>query len=259
MRILTAFFLTLLLFFGASCRVQKATGINYLENVTDTTTSLAAAPPETLIQKGDLLSVRVYSMSINPLTDAPYNLPEAGAASGSGTIAPVSGFLVDQKGNIEYPRIGTLQAEGLTKEGLADLIKARLQGQLNQPSVIVRFLNYRVTVLGEVRSPGTYTVPTDRVNVLEALGLAGDITEFGNRASVKVLRESNGRREIATLNLSSANVFSSPYYYLQQNDKVIVEQTGRRLRQQEQQNIAQQIGIGTAIITALALILNFIK
>ena len=196
-------------------------------------------------------------MSINPATDIPYNLPEQVVAGGSGTTT--AGFLVDQKGNIEYPRIGTIHAEGLTKEQLSETIKDKLKEQLTEPSVIVRFVNYKITVLGEVRSPGTFTLPTDKITILEALGLAGDITDFGRRSTVKILRENNNQREIGTINLTSKELFTSPFYHLQQNDVVFVEQESRKIRQQEQQNLAQQIGIATSIITAIALILNFIK
>jgi polysaccharide biosynthesis/export protein len=257
MRIFTCLFLAGIICLATSCRVQKRTFSNYLENVADTTLPIQQNIPAPLIQKNDILSIRVYSMSINPATDIPYNLPEQAVAGGSGTTT--AGFLVDQNGNIEYPRIGTLHVEGLTKEQLSDAIKEKLKEQLTQPSVIIRFVNYKITVLGEVRSPGTFTLPTDKVTILEALGLAGDITDFGKRASVKILRENNNQREIGTVNLTSKELFTSPFYHLQQNDVVFVEQESRKVRQQEQQNLAQQIGIATSIITAIALILNFIK
>jgi polysaccharide export outer membrane protein len=242
-----------------SCRTQKQTGLNYLENMRDTTMAAAFALQEPVIQKGDILSIRVFSMSIDPRTDIPYNLPEAAASSAGTTGAITGGFLVDQNGNIEYPRLGLLRVEGLTREQLSDLIKNKLKDQLNQPSVTVRFVNYRVTVLGEVRNPGTYTVPYERVSILEALGLAGDITEFGRRNTVKIKREFNGQLTIGTIDLTSKDMFSSPYFRLQQNDVVMVEQSGKRQRQQEQQNLAQQVGIATGIITTIALILNLIK
>ena len=208
-----------------------------------------------VIQKGDLLTIRVYSASsgIEPRADAPYNLPEQGSVGGT------AGFLVDQDGNIDYPQLGRMTVEGLTREQLAEMIRLRLQDNLKQPFVIVRFLNYKITILGEVRSPGTFTLPTERVTILEALGLAGDITEFGQKNSVKVVREINGRREIGTLDLTSKDMFNSPYYRLQQNDVVFVEQTRRKITQQEQQVLAQQIGLASSIITAIALILNFLK
>jgi polysaccharide biosynthesis/export protein len=257
MRIFTCLLLAGIICLATSCRVQKRTFSNYLENVADTTLPIQQNIPAPLIQKNDILSIKVYSMSINPATDIPYNLPEQAVAGGSGTTT--AGFLVDQNGNIEYPRIGTLHVEGLTKEQLSDAIKEKLKEQLTQPSVIIRFVNYKITVLGEVRSPGTFTLPTDKVTILEALGLAGDITDFGKRASVKILRENNNQREIGTVNLTSKELFTSPFYHLQQNDVVFVEQESRKVRQQEQQNLAQQIGIATSIITAIALILNFIK
>jgi polysaccharide biosynthesis/export protein len=257
MRIFTGLFIAVIICLASSCRVQKRTFSNYLENVADTTIPIQNNIPDPLIQKNDILSIRVYSMSINPATDIPYNLPEQAVAGGSGTTT--AGFLVDQNGNIEYPRLGTIHAEGLNKEQLSNAIKEKLKDQLTQPSVMVRFVNYKITVLGEVRSPGTFTLPTDKVTILEALGLAGDITDFGKRASVKILRENNNQREIGTVNLTSKELFTSPFYHLQQNDVVFVEQESRKIRQQEQQNLAQQIGIATSIITAIALILNFIK
>lgn len=257
MRIFNLLLFSVVLIWNVSCRTQKATIDNYLQHLADTTTAISDTAANPTIQNGDILSIRVYSMSINPATDIPYNLPEQTVAGSSSTTT--SGFLVDENGNLEYPRLGTIHAQGLTKEELAETIKKKLEGQLTQPSVIVRFVNYKVTVLGEVRTPGTFPVSTERITILEALGLAGDITEFGKKTNLKVLRENNGKREIGTIDLTSKEMFTSPYYRLQQNDVVFVEQTGRRIRQQEQQNLAQQIGIATSIITAVALILNFIK
>jgi polysaccharide export outer membrane protein len=240
----------------ASCTTPKQTGINYLEQVNDTSIKGMPTVQEPVIQRNDLLAITVYSASINPVIDAPYNLPQQPGTGG--TNAP-SGFLVDASGNIEYPRLGTIKAEGLTKSELANQIKLKLQGQLTSPSVIIRFINYKVTVLGEVRVPGTYTVPAERVTIFEALGLAGDVTEFGRRNNVKVYRENNGQRDIVTLDLTDKSMFNSPFYVLQQNDIVFVEQNTERSRQRNQQNTAQQVGIITGIITTIALILNFIK
>src|SRR6478609_5369773 len=143
MRIFTCLFLAGIICLATSCRVQKRTFSNYLENVADTTLPIQQNIPDPLIQKNDILSIRVYSMSINPATDIHYNLPEQAVAGGSGTST--AGFLVDQNGNIEYPRLGTIHAEGLTKEQLSNDIKEKLKDQLTQPSVIVRFVNHRIT------------------------------------------------------------------------------------------------------------------
>ncbi len=248
--IVSALFILLM----ASCSVQKRSSVNYLENVSDTSITGLMMPPEPVIRKNDLLSIVVYSSSINPLVDAPYNLPATVAGAGS-----QAGFLVDANGNIEYPRLGMIKVEGLSKSALENLIKTKLEGQLNNPTVVIRFLNYRITILGEVNTPGTFNVPTERINILEALGLAGDVTEFGKRNTIKVLRDFEGRREMATIDLTKGAFFNSPYFQLQQNDVVFVEQTPEKLKQRSQQNVAQQIGIASSIITAIALILNFIK
>jgi polysaccharide biosynthesis/export protein len=252
------FLFSIFLAFLASCRTQKETVKNYLERNNDTTGIGLAMLAEPLIQKNDLLSIKVYSLTADPLIDAMYNLPEQTVA-GSNNTSATAGFLVDPNGNIEYPRLGTIHVEGLKKNELAQLIKGKLDSILKQPSVIVRFLNYRVTVLGEVRSPGTYTIPSESVTIFEALGLAGDVTEFGDKATVKVKRETNGQVAIQKIDLTAQNLFSSPYYRLHQNDVVFVEQSRRREQLQQQQNIAQQVGIATGIITAVALIINIIR
>lgn len=249
---------------ATSCTSQKKLRNNYLENLRDTTGKDVAMVAQPVVQKGDLLSIRVYSKAhgVDLSVDAPYNLTEQ--TSVGGTAA--SGFLVDQNGNIEYPALGVVHVEGLTREEVTVLIKSKLtdsadplKSQLTNPSVIVRFLNYRITVLGEVKAPGTYTLPTERVTILEALGLAGDVTEFGKKSTVKVIRETNGQREIGTIDLTSGEMFDSRYYRLQQNDIVMVEQTQKKIKQQEQQAVAQQIGLASSIITAIALIITIIR
>jgi polysaccharide export outer membrane protein len=149
-----------------------------------------------------------------------------------------------------------IHVEGRTKSELEGLVKSKLQGQLTNPSVIVRFLNFRITVLGEVGSPGVLSIPTERLSILEAVGMAGGITEFGKIKEVKILRENNGVRQLGTLDLTSKNIFESPYYQLQQNDVVLVDQNRNRLRQVEQNRISQQIGFGLSIITSIAVLYN---
>ena len=252
-------FVAIIIFSSCTAQRHRATGINYLENAKDTSGKEALNMQQPLIQKGDLLSIKIFSKAngLDSKADAPYNLQETGISSGSNSTA--SGFLVDQNGNIEYPQLGVLHLEGLTREQVADLIKSKVDTSLSQPSVIVRFLNFKISVLGEVKSPGTFSLPTERVTILDALGLSGDITDFGKKNNVMVVRENNGQIERGRIDLTSSSMFSSPYYRLQQNDVVLVESNGRRLRQQERQDLAQQIGITTSIITAIALILNFIR
>jgi len=130
---------------------------------------------------------------------------------------------------------------------------------LTDPSVIIRFLNFRIMVIGEVGAPGVLNIPTERLTLLDALGMAGDITEFGKKKEVKVLREYNGVRKMGIVDVTTEKMFESPYYQLQQNDVVLVEQTRYKVRQTEQQRITQQIGFATGIITTAALLITLFK
>jgi polysaccharide export outer membrane protein len=143
----------------------------------------------------------------------------------------------------------------LKKSELEEAVKAKLAGQLTSPTVIVRFMNFRITMLGEVGSPSVLSIPTERLTVLEAIGMAGGVTEFGTIKNVKVLREVNGERKLGVLDLTSKEIFSSPYYQLQQNDVILVDQTRYKLRQTEQQRVTQQIGFATGIISTVALLI----
>ena len=150
----------------------------------DTTSKKDYYIAEPVIQKNDRLTVQIYSASLQPEIDLLYNQQIAGGVSGSGTGGSQQaqssyGYLVDQKGNLELPRIGVLHAEGLTKEQLANNIKEKLKGQLENPTVIIQFTNFRIIVIGEVGAPGVHTVPVENLTLLEALAMAGDITEFG--------------------------------------------------------------------------------
>lgn len=260
MRVLSLCFFAIA-FFAFSCTIQKPVANNYLQNAKDTSGKSMANIQIPVVQKGDLLSIKVFSNAngLKPEADAPYNLQEASAGTGTGGGSAAGSFMVDQNGNIEYPQLGTLHIEGLTREQVADLIKARVDSLLTNPSVIVRFQNFKISVLGEVNHPGSFTLPTERVTILEALGLSGDVTDFGRKNNVMVVRENNGQIERGRIDLTTDSMFVSPYYRLQQNDVVFVESNGKRLKQQQRQETAQQIGIATSVITAIALILNFIK
>jgi polysaccharide biosynthesis/export protein len=243
----------------ASCRPQRAV-YNYLEDVTDTSFKKGVYIAESVIQKNDLLSITISSASLDPKVDALYNVGNQGAGGFGGQNAggQMGGYLVDVNGFIDIPRIGKIRAEGLKKGELEETIKTKLEGQLAQPSVIVRFLNFRITVLGEVGGGGVLNIPTERLTILEAIGMAGGVTEFGQIKNVKVLRENNGVRQLGILDLTSQEIFESPYYQLQQNDIILVDQTRYKLRQTEQQRVTQQIGFVTGIISTVAIIVTLL-
>jgi polysaccharide export outer membrane protein len=245
----------------SSCRTQKIV-YNYLEDLKDTTAKKEFYISEPFIQKNDLLSVQIYSSSLDPTVDQLYNLGMGiqGGSSGSQQSAAITyGYLVDQKGNIELPRLGIIHSEGLTKEQLGDTIKSKLKGQLNDPTVIIRFLNFRIIVMGEVGSPGVKTVPVENLTLLEALAMAGDITLYGKKKEVKILRENSGKRQLGIVDVTSTSMFESPYYQLQQNDVILVEQTKYKIATTEQSRISQQLGFALSIITSIALLYNIFK
>ncbi len=190
-------------------------------------TAIPAPTPPT-IQPDDLLDIRVFISGLDPVSAvAPFNL--AGAASGPMINNAANGFLVDDKGFINYPGIGELPVAGITIEAARDTIKNRLRTYLNDPIVNIRFLNFRYTILGEVKSPNTYTAPSERVTILEAVGMAGDLTQYANRTNILVVREQNGQREFGRVNLHDRRIFMSPYFYLRQNDVIYVEPIPERV------------------------------
>ena len=231
-----------------SCATQKRTP-QYLEQLRDTTIKAALKFPELKIQKDDLLSIFVYSDALDKVkADALYNLP---ASAGSGAT---TGFLVDVNGDIEYPGIGKIHAEGMTKLQLADYIKEKFGKEdsvLKNPSVIIRWLNYKITLLGEVNREGLVNLPGEKVNILEAIGLAGGITPYGKKENVRVYREIDGNREIGTIDLTSKDMFLSPYYHLMQNDIILVEPNKAKARPEDQltwQKITAAVGLITSLV-----------
>ena len=244
-------------FYLISCSTQHKMPY-YLETLTDTTGTNEVKIPELRIQKNDLLSIQVFSSSTMPeKSDVLYNLPSQG---GSG--AATGGFLVDANGDIEFPRLGSFHVEGLTKQELAMQIKKRLtvpDTLLINPNVIIRFLNFKVTILGPVTKEGVINVPGERLTILEAVGLAGGITDYGKKNSIKVIRELDGKRETGYIDLSSKDIFDSPYFNLVQNDVLIVEPTRQKTRMADQSVVAQKISFALGIITSAAFIYNIFK
>lgn len=255
----TVFLLSIPLWF-ISCGTQQKLP-DYLENVSDTSDKRDVKFSELRIQKNDILSIQVYSASTKPeISDDLYNLRTTTASSGQGTST--GGFLVDAKGNIEYPRLGSFHVEGLTKDELAAQIKKRLTEPvelLKDPTVIIRFQNLKITVIGEVATQGVLNIPGERVTILEAVGLAGGISEYGLKNSVKVIRELDGKREIGQVNLTSDSLFHSPYYNLMQNDVVLVQPSKKKIKKAEQDLVLQRVSFGLSIITAIALLYNIFQ
>ena len=190
-----------------------------------------------VVQPKDMISIVVTTR--NPELAPMFNLPvlsyQAGSelASMGGANQRLMGYVVDNDGYIDFPVLGKLYVAGMTRWELADMIKDRLvkDGYLTDAVVTVEFMNFKVSVMGEVTSPGTFTIEGDKVTVLQALSLARDLTIFGRRDNVSVIREKDGQRTIYEVNLTDVDLFKSPAYYLQQNDIVYVQPNDIKARQ----------------------------
>jgi polysaccharide export outer membrane protein len=146
-----------------------------------------------------------------------------GSASGEGALGIQEGYRVDEEGNIHMPFIGAVHAQGKTLNELRKEITQKLDKYILNTSVQCRFMNFRVTMMGEVARPSTYTIPNERLTIIEAIGMAGDFTPYAERTSVLVIRDRNNVREFARVNTQDRTVFTSPYFYLSPNDIVYVE------------------------------------
>lgn len=178
------------------------------------------------IQPGDILSIRVNSLS--PDASSIFNpLPQSSSAfqQSVGIIAPnpVIGYLVDNSGKITIPLVGDVIVKDLTTEEVRIFLEKELEKYLISPTINVRVANFKISVLGEVGRPATYTIPNEAITLPEALALAGDLTIYGKRENILVIREKDGKRTFARIDLRNRNFFNSDYYYLHPNDVVYVE------------------------------------
>lgn len=221
----------LLLLLSTSCNLLRTRNIVYFSDLPKdkpVITEKIRDDRGPVIKPEDLLSITV--VTLNPESNMLFNtgiLLPVGGGSGmrqqQGNNDAAQGYLVDDQGYIEFPVLGRVKLAGLTREEANNKLTADLQEYLQQPIVKVRYMNFRVTVLGEVSSPSVVTAMDDNMNVIEALSMAGDLTLYGKREDVLVIREENGIRTMARLNLNDSRVFDSPYFNLHQNDVIYVE------------------------------------
>lgn len=206
--------------------------------------------PETIIEGNDILSILVSSL--NQDASSAFNLSnttDVTSTTAAGNRNESAGYLVSHEGYIQFPQLGSIKAAGLTKDQLQDTVTRILTDRklLISPVVSVRMLNFKVTVLGEVGHPTVIPVPSEKISLLEALGLAGDLTINAKRDNVLVIREEPGKKVIKRLNLNSSELFTSPYYYLRSNDIVYVEPN--RTKVMNNSNVAMWVSV---ILAALS-------
>ena len=254
------FLLSGIFFLLVSCTSYKS--VPYLQNP-DAVNNYGKTIPlyDAKIMPKDLLSITVNTT--DPQAAAPFNLTvqtpiNAAVTNITTTTQPaLQQYLVNNVGEIDFPVIGRLQVGGLTKNKAEDLIREKLQPYLKEtPIVTVRMSNYKISVLGEVNKPGTFTVSNEKVNVLEALAMAGDMTVYGIRDDVRLVREdAQGKREIISLDLNNADVILSPYYYLQQNDIVYITPNKTKARNSDIGNSTTLWFSATSILVSIASLL----
>lgn len=254
--------LSLLCLFMTSCVNTKK--VVYFNNIQDTTLQNAGVNAESVIQKNDLLNITVSSL--NPEASLIFNMPNQVSSLSAVTNAtpaltggsqPLVGYLVSEEGSIKFPVLGALSVTGLTKKQLESKISAALTDKklLVDPIVNVRFLNFRVTVLGEVARPTTINVANEKISILEALGLAGDLTIYGKRENVLLIREEGNKKIIRRLDLNSEKMLTSPYYYLKTNDILYVEPNNARIASTNRTQ--QLLPIVLSALSFVAIILTY--
>ncbi len=271
-----AAYLIVFSFFFVSCYNTK--NIAYFQDLQDTSKIYSQVLKDsfaTQIQPDDIINITVNS--INSQAAAPFNMgnntpamasvPQISQSPLTGTIlnpnaeearAPFKGYLVDKDGMIDFPVLGQWKVSGLTTGQLRDQLREKLNEYLQNPTVNVRIVNFKITVLGEVSRPSTYSVPGERITVMDALGMAGDLTIYGQRENVLLIREENGERKFIRMNLNSSKVFESPYLYLKQNDIVYVQPNKSKVAASDMSTV-RTVSYISAGVTLLVLILTRFK
>lgn len=245
----------------ASCSSSKST-LPYFSDLSDTSSGvLPTADYTPVIQADDELFISVSSES--PQATAIYNLPFANPASRDditrASTPRTQTYVVDSNGNIEFPVFGTMHVAGLTLEQLKNDLYEKISRDVKNPVVNVRFINFTVVVAGEVKTPQVIKVERNRMSILDALAAAGDLTEYGNRSNVLIIREENGERKYAHIDLNSSDALLSPYYYLQQNDYIYVAPNKiRQSNSKYNQNNAFKLSVTSTVVSAASVIASLV-
>jgi Periplasmic protein involved in polysaccharide export len=249
----------LFIFLVSSCATQK--GVNYFPEIKDETIANKMPVPEPTIQINDILSIIVTSS--NPEASAIFNAPNESTNITNAAATSINtltiGYLVNVNGDISFPVLGQIHVLGMTKFHLTTMLTDKILEKklLIDPIVTIRYLNFKVSVMGEVARPGVFTTPTEKLSIMEALSFAGDITIYGEKNDVLLIRENDkGEKIVKHLDLTNQSILSSPYYYLKSNDVLIVSSNGGRLAKEKN---SQTIPIFFAVLSFLIVAISQIK
>ena len=214
-----------------SCDAPKRTIADY-EYFRDGADTITAPRKATVIQVGDQLSIQVLSGTTNQEQAAIFNVPSAPQTQSGDTQVQGGGqiYQVGQAGEIQMPVIGAVKAAGLTLTELNIALTQKLTDYVKNPKLVIRYLQFNINVLGEVRNPGTQHFQTDRVTIIDAIGSAGDLTDYGRRDNVKIIREENNRKVYYTVDLRNKNLFKSPVYVLHPGDIIYVSPNSVKIK-----------------------------
>jgi polysaccharide export outer membrane protein len=214
----------LIVLFSSCASTKKVSYFQDIPQVGEAQLKEIAQFTEPVIQPDDILSINFFS--IDPQTAAVINQGSTLQALGASTL-PINqqstGFMVDKNGDVELVGVGKVRLGGLTTYQAKELIRKKVEADFKNPSIEVRFVNFKITVLGEVNRPAVYTLQNEKVTFLDALGMAGDMTIFGRRENVMLIRDNAGKKEFVRFDLNSTAFLNSPYFYLKQNDVIYIE------------------------------------
>lgn len=250
MRIFTSYlFVSVSFLFLFSCASRK--DIVYLQNIEGQNSYNSGAKYEVKLQPDDLLNIIVSAE--NPEVTIPFNLPQIqGNYDLNDKQSAIKTYLIDQEGFIDYPVVGKIKLGGLYRSEAIALLKNKVSEYIKNPSINLRILNYKISVLGEVLKPGTYNIQSERITILEALSMAGDMTIYGKRKNVLVIHEEDGKKTYRRFDLTNSELLDQQKYYLSQNDVVFVEPNRTRVN-------ASAVGQNTtALLSGLTVILSLI-
>lgn len=245
------FILFLLIGLLYSCASKK--DLVYLQGIENQKSYEASLRYEIKLQPDDLLSIVVSAE--NPEVTSPFNLPQVQGNVGA-TSQGGRSFLIDNDGFIDYPVLGKIKLGGLTRTEATTKLTTMIGNYINEPSITMKVLNFKISILGEVLRPGNYTVNGERITILEALSLAGDMGIYGKRKNVLIIHDDEGKKTYTRIDITDANLLNSPQYYLAQNDVIVVEANRTKLNSSV---IGPNISLWLTSVSVLLSLLIFLK
>ena len=247
----------------SGCKTNTVNNLSYFRNLGDATSGVLPQGSGYEIKIAPEDELEIVVTSVVPEATAMFNLPQSNTAH-TGNLSTqaqprLHSYIVDKQGDIVMPVLGKLNVAGKTTSEIEEMIKTRVSATVKDPFVRVELVGFNINVMGEVKNPHRIYVNSERFTLLDALSAAGDLTEYGERSNVLVIREENGKQTYHRMNLADSNIFSSPYFYLQQNDVVYVEPNQIRIDNSKyNQNNAYKLSVISTIVSTASVIASLV-